>query len=277
MALSVQSLSAKSRNSLVDNTVVLARNLSLRVALTVDVFDHFAHRTRSRPMASSPSFLPSAQVTADGQPRFHLPVDAAHPAWAAAAAEEEAGGVSAEVRAFLDAQLGNGDVLVDLSPGFGFVALSATTAPNGMPTVFVCGLTEERMQALQDAAIDVGGWLDELPAASLPELASSVEARLEPEGRVFVHADAARLADVGAWLKPVIDAENVLAICISDAATTEAWPDVVTALDAMGFTACCIVEQDGELMVMPLDEAPTTPVIAMPTVLVGSDPTEDSA
>ena len=57
------------------------------------------------------SRIPSAQVNADGQPRFHLPAPTATDGWADAVAEEADGGVAADIRIFLDAQLGEGDVL----------------------------------------------------------------------------------------------------------------------------------------------------------------------
>ena len=88
---------------------------------------------------ASVSSIPSVQHVLEGVPRFHVPGQADEPGWAEAATAEAEGGVSAEIRAFLDSQLETGDVLLDLSPGFGFVALSATTAPGGMPTVFVAG------------------------------------------------------------------------------------------------------------------------------------------
>lgn len=182
--------------------------------------------------------------------------------------EEEAGGVSAEVRAFLDAQLGGGDVVIDLAPGFGFVALGATTAPGGMPTVFVSGLDEDRLQALQDVAVDVGGWLDELPASEQAQMASIAEARLEPEGRVFVHVNANDVAQLGTWLQPLLETQRVLAICVGDAAHNPAWATAAATLAAMQFTACSVVEQDGELIIVPVADAPDAAVIALPSALV---------
>ncbi len=80
-------------------------------------------------MSVSATSIPSAQRTDDDAPRFHIPAFPDDAEWLGAAAAEEAGGVHAEVRIFLDAQLEAGDVLIDAAPGFGFVALSATTAP----------------------------------------------------------------------------------------------------------------------------------------------------
>ena len=72
---------------------------------------------------SPPTTIPSAQLLADGVPRFQIPACPDDPNWEAAADVEANGGVSAEIRAFLDAQLETGDVLLDLAPGFGFVTL----------------------------------------------------------------------------------------------------------------------------------------------------------
>ena len=222
-------------------------------------------------MAASSASIPSAQIVGNDQPRFHIPAVPADPAWPAAAADEAAGGVAADIRIFLDAQLAGGDVVLDAAPGFGFVALSATTAPGGMPSVFVSGLSADRLQALQDAAIEVGGWLDELPESELAQAASHVEARLEEDGRVFVHVTAARVTDLLIALAPLIAAQRVLAVCIDDAAHSPAWPDAAAALDAAGFAPCHLVEGDGEPVIVPMTGAPTAPVIALPAGVVGSD------
>jgi len=222
-------------------------------------------------MSATSSSIPSAQVIGDDQPRFRIPAVTDDPAWAGAAAEEAAGGVAAEVRVFLDAQLAGGDVVLDAAPGFGFVALSATTAPGGMPSVFVCGLSPERLQPLQDAAIEVGGWLDELPAADLAQAAVHIEGRLEDEGRVFVHVDAARTAGLLPVLAPLLAAERVLAICVSDAAVSPSWPAAAAALEDAGFAPCHLVEKDGEPVVLPLSGAPDSPVIALPAAMFLAD------
>src|SRR6187551_2440620 len=80
--------------------------------------------------------IDSAQLHPDGTPRFRVAVQSHHPDWQRAEFEEASGGVSAELRIFLDAQLEAGDIVVDASPAFGFVALSAATAPSGLPSVF---------------------------------------------------------------------------------------------------------------------------------------------
>lgn len=216
----------------------------------------------------STTFIPSAQRIGNDQPRFQIPAMPSDPTWAAAAAEEAAGGIAADHRIFLDAQLGAGDVLVDLDPGFGVVALSGTSAPGGMPTVLVAGLEAERMQALQDAAVEVGGWLDELPDDRLVDLADEVTSRLEDEGRVFVHVASARVPQLLTSLAPLITEGRVLAVCVSDATTSAAWTQAAAALDAVKFVPCGIAEARGEVIIAMQAGTPRTDVIALPAELV---------
>jgi glycosyltransferase involved in cell wall biosynthesis len=222
---------------------------------------------------SSASAIPSVQQIADGVPRFRVPLSSDDPAFATVSAAESAGGVEAEVRAFLDAQLGTGDVLLDINPGFGFVALNATTAPNGMPTVFVAGLPIDRMQQLQDVAADAGGWLESIDVTDAAALMATIDSRLEPEGRVFVHAVAANAPWICQALHTLIETGRVLAICVSDAFEAERWPDAEAALSSAGFTACMVVEQNDEAVMVPCAGHPTAPVIALPTSLVLTEPT----
>jgi hypothetical protein len=219
------------------------------------------------------TFIPSAQRLADDQPRFQIPAMPDHPEWATAVAAEASGGIAADIRIFLDAQLGVGDVLVDLDPGFGVVALSGTSAPGGMPTVFVAGLDPERLQLLQDAAVEVGGWLDELPDDQLANLAVDVESRLEAEGRVFVHASAAQLPQAIEWLAPLFTDGRVLAVCVSDAVTSPEWSQASAALASLQFVPCGIAEADGDVVVVAQPGAPRTDVIALPAELVSTSAT----
>lgn len=222
--------------------------------------------------ATSPSIsaISSVQCLAEGVPRFHVPVVADDPNWALAATIEAAGGVEAEVRAFLDAQLETGDVVVDLSPGFGFVALSATTAPSGMPAVLVAGLSADRSHQLQDAAADAGGWIDPLSDDELAQLTATIDARLDAGGKVFVHTVSANVPWVCEALRPLIEDGRLLAICISDAFDASEWPMASEALAAVGMTPCEMVEHQGEAVVLPIQGAPTSPVIALPSSLASA-------
>ncbi len=211
--------------------------------------------------------LPSAQTRADETPRFHLPVQAGQTGWENAAAQERDGGVAAEVRVFLDAQLESGDVLLDLDPGFGFVALSGATAPSGVPTVLVAGLSVDRLQLLQDAASDAGGWVDEIDVSSGVDLSAQLDARLDTDGRVFVHVAAADVADTCARLDSLIARGRVLAICISDATDVVVWSVAVRALNAADMVACVMLVHEGDPFMVPLVGAPASPIIALPTAL----------
>lgn len=222
------------------------------------------------PLATS---IPSVQLIADGIPRFQIPACPDDPNWEAAAALEANGGVSAEIRAFLDAQLETGDVLLDLAPGFGFVALSATTAAGGLPTVFVGGLSESRLQTLQDAAVDVGGWLESIDTDAGTDLAELLDTRLDSEGRVFVHVATADVADICTRLQPLIAEGRVLAICLPDAHVADDWTTANRALNAAGMTACALVEQDGEAVMVRVAGTPSSPVIALPSALADDAPT----
>lgn len=222
---------------------------------------------------SLPATIPSAQLIADGVPRFQIPACPNDPNWEAAAALEANGGVSAEIRAFLDAQLETGDVLLDLAPGFGFVALSATTAVGGLPTVFVGGLSESRLQALQDAAVDVGGWLESIDTDVGTDLAELLDTRLDMEGRVFVHVSTTDVPDISRRLQALIAQGRVLAICVPDAHVADDWATANLALNDAGMTACVLVEQDGEPVMIRVAGVPFSPVIALPTELAQDAPT----
>jgi len=214
---------------------------------------------------AAPTTIPSAQLIADGIPRFQIPACPDDPLWGAAAECEANGGVSAEIRAFLDTQLETGDVLLDLAPGFGFVALSATTAVGGMPTVFVGGLSEPRLLALQDAAVEVGGWLESIDADGSIDLVELLDTRLDTEGRVFLHVSTDDVADITSRLQPLIEQKRVLAICIPDAHVADDWARAHRALNDAGMTPCVLVEQDGEPVMVRVTGTPFSPVIALPS------------
>ncbi len=218
---------------------------------------------------SLPATIPSAQVSSGGAPRFQIPAFPDDPEWELAAGIEAAGGVSAEIRAFLDAQMETGDVLLDLAPGFGFVALSATTAPGGLPTVFVGGINEDRLQVLQDAAVDVGGWLESVSLTDGSDLAELLDTRLDLQGRVFVHVAAEDVAELCSRLRPLLAQERVLAICVTNAHASDAWNEAADAMILAGMTPCALVEQEGDVVMMRISGAPTAPVIALPSALAG--------
>jgi glycosyltransferase involved in cell wall biosynthesis len=223
--------------------------------------------------------IPSIQQNDAGLPRFRVPTDGDDPQFADAARIEAEGGVEAECRAFLDAQMESGDVLLDVNPGFGFVALSAATAPNGLPTVLVAGVSHARLQQLQDAAADAGGWIDAVDASDRETLLAALDGRLEPEGRVFVHAVSANVPWVCRTLAPFVENGRLLAVCVSDAFSSERWVDADHALAASAFAPCALVERGGAAELLPITGPPSAPVIAIPASLTGggrSDTTIDT-
>jgi hypothetical protein len=224
-------------------------------------------------MTTSVSSIPSVQTMADGQPRFHLPVHGQSSLDLVTAARdaEANGGVQPEIRAFLDAQLETGDVVVDMAPGFGFVALTACTAPGGRPTVLVAGLEGERLWALQDAAVHAGAWVDEVAITPASDLAGAIGGHLGADGRTFVHLDAAQVAPVCERLRPLLISGQLMALCISDAATSASWPDAVRALEAIAFQSYAIVEVAGDPVMVTVTGLPDAAVIALPRAVVGSE------
>lgn len=211
--------------------------------------------------------IPSAQVTPDGQPRFHVPVPASTAGWDAAVADEEAGGVAADVRIFLDAQLSDGDVLVDQDPGFGFIALGAATAPGGLPSVLVSGVDAARLSQLQAAASDVGAVIDAAPMER-NTLQALVNSRLDDEGRLFVHVASAQVSTILSTFREHVDSGRLVAICVGDAPRATAWPAASRALAGASYVPCAIAERNGQAILIPQSDPPTAAVIALPSELV---------
>ncbi len=215
-----------------------------------------------------PASLQSAQRREDGAPRFHIPARPSHAAWRDAVAREQSSGVVAELRLFLDAQLEAGDALVDVAPGFGFVSLSAVTAPMGLPSVFVLDDATGTLPSLQRAARDAGGWLDAFANADLSNdrLVTLVAERIALEGRVFVHADATSLAPLLHGLSALFVLGRVVAVCLSpslkssDAARVKA----CALLQSIGFGLHEMRDAGGEPSLFATTEwGATTPVIAI--------------
>jgi len=212
--------------------------------------------------------LESAQRRDDGTPRFHIPAQPLHVAWRDAVETEHSAGVLAELRLFLDAQLEAGDALVDVAPGFGFVALSAVTAPIGLPSVFVLNDDTGTLPLLQAAARDVGGWLDEFVHADLSNdrFVTVVADRIAIEGRVFVHANAISLPPVLQSLNALLVLGRVVAICLSPSvdASEAAHAEACALLQSVGFGIHEMRDADGEPSLFATDNWPLgTPVIAI--------------
>ncbi len=213
------------------------------------------------------SSIPSAQVNADGQPRFHLPAPTATDGWAEAVTEEADGGVAADIRIFLDAQLGDGDVLVDLDPGFGFVALGAATAPGGQPTVLVRTADSGRLAQWQAAANEVAAVIEAAPT-DWAALVTLVDTRLDEQGRLFVHVNSAEAVPTLTAFREHAESGRLVALCIGDAHRSPAWATARQGLTKAGYVACGIVEKNGQAVLTPQNDRATAPVIALPSELV---------
>lgn len=204
------------------------------------------------PTPSLISIVESAQRHNDGSPRFCIASAVDSSAWTDAVDTENNEGVSGDVRIFLDAQLEAGDILVDAAPGFGFVALGAVTAPNGMPSVFAYAREPHALEAIVDAARDAGGWVDAFSDTDLQGCAFSetLSERLAVDGRVFLHSDIHMLSRVLDELAPLVVLERLVAICLSvpddDAHDDVAAASVLDALTACGFALHELRELDGE-------------------------------
>jgi|GEM_PF-539970 len=212
--------------------------------------------------------IASVQLATDGTPRFRVEAWPDHPRWEDAAADELAGGVSAELRIFLDAQLEAGDVLVDVAPGFGFVALSAATAPGGVPNVFAMRSSDGVVEGIARSARDVGTWVETFEPADLMSdmLATHVAQRIDTKGRVFVHSDVVHIAPVLHALISLVRQGRVVACCLS--ATNDeddsAGDDALDLLRSMGFRAYEMRESDGEPQLFAVEcITPSRSVIAL--------------
>lgn len=216
------------------------------------------------------SALESAQRTERGTPRFFVPAQPDDPAWTMAAACEAAGGVSAEGRVFLDEQLATGDLVVDLDPGFGFMALGAATAPGGVPTVLIAEPDGDRLMALQDAAANAGAWLEALDDATATGLSDIIEARLEPEARLFVHVTDTQLLELGEALRAPAEDGRLLAVLLSTL-SPERWTAVVEQLESLGLRACALASMESGTVLLPSDGVPDGTLIAVPALLFADD------
>jgi glycosyltransferase involved in cell wall biosynthesis len=162
--------------------------------------------------------LASAQCDASGLPRFVITRPAGITAieWDAISSVERSGGVDAEFRLFLDAQLDAGDTMIDAAPGIGFVALSAATAPCGGVTVVTICDTVDDAGRIGDLGADAGATIVSLIADRdttsqvLAAHSASVSERLQ---RIFVHASAAQIPELLPQLDAVLRDGTVAAIC----------------------------------------------------------------
>lgn len=196
--------------------------------------------------------VPSVQLDATDQPRFHVYIpEQASPAGAIAEAE---GGVEPLIRLFLDAQLDTEDIVVDVSPGDGFVALSAATS-SAAPRV-ICVTSDSTahthlslaaraasvvLECVNDASTDTDHTRRDLPAD------------VQNGGRLFLHSTA---HDVSTWANrfaPMIAEGRVVAWCVGGSTNAESAMAAQAQLRTCGFAPMTLMERDGEFVLLPAD------------------------
>ncbi|GAB1342774.1 glycosyltransferase family 29 protein [Gemmatimonas sp.] len=222
------------------------------------------------PESNDPSQLvPSVQTGLQGAPRFSIAVPDATTRERIAATESH-GGIEAETRIFLDAQLEAGDVVVDLAPGAGFVALSAATAPGGAPTVLAYSADLQARKAWRRAALAAGRQLLAAHHDRRATLALDLARHVRDSGRLFAHVapndvdlllDACRAAGCSAQL---------VAVCVAPTENTVDMALAAARLQASKYVLHHLVDQGGEIVLQhaatQLDEG----VIAIPASLLAS-------
>ncbi|WP_411280678.1 glycosyltransferase [Gemmatimonas sp.] len=227
--------------------------------------------------------VPSVQLNANEHPRFHVFIsESASPL---GAVQEAEGGVEPSIRLFLDAQLESDDVVLDLSPGDGFVALSAATATVA-PSVYCATSDSDARRHLERAAraasvgltlIDSGATITE---SSLQELRRDVQ----QGGRIFVHSTADDVAAWGARLASVVASGRLIAWCVGGQGSDSSRRRALGMLRSFGFLPMMLVDRDGDLELCEADEhADAWIAIHQPTEepmrerLVGDDPVTNHA
>ena len=213
----------------------------------------------------------SVQRHEDGTARFCVPAALDDPAWAPAADQESDHGVQSEIRVFLDEQLEAGDLVLDLAPGFGFVALSAATAPHGAATVLVAEPDASRLALLADAATAAGVELGGLSSTRWDSLSAVIANQLPAQGRLFVHLATHQVAEACRGVAALPQPSPLLALCVSPSDVPTEWAPMAHALVEAGLRACGLVANDEGPMLVPLAEAPLGSFFALPEALFSPD------
>lgn len=197
--------------------------------------------------------VPSVQGDTAGEPRFHVFLPDSHSR--RGAVEEADGGVEPSIRLFLDAQLESGDVLLDLAPGDGFVALSAATTP-GAPHVVCVSSNRDARQHLERAARAASvnlHFLDD--GASLTEASLRVpHGDVPPDGRIFVHSTADDIAAWGERLESIMSSGRLVAWCVGGPAREASPRSAHAILGSFGLRPMTLVDRAGELELHDADE-----------------------
>lgn len=197
--------------------------------------------------------VPSVQFDAYELPRFHVFVPDGAPLHGAV--QEAEGGVEPSIRLFLDAQLESDDVVLDLSPGDGFVALSAATssaAPRVICATADCSAREHLSRAARVASVALN-FIDDGTAITEEGL-RELRGELQQSERLFVHSTADDVAAWGARLASVISSGRVIAWCLGGAAGRASRIQAHAMLRSFGFLPMSLEERDGELVLLDASE-----------------------
>lgn len=196
--------------------------------------------------------ITSAQLRADGSPRFEVTPWGERFAWSVLRAAEESAGVASSIRVFLDAQLESGDLVVDISPAAGFVSLSAATA-DAEPHVISLVSDADHEQAVRDAAEHAGVFIECVvqDAMQREDIIGLVADRLLDGQRVFVHADAEATSH---WLNAfsvLADTGRLIAWCVSGGSSPDGLRLAHASLVAHGFSPQLLAEVGGDAQLFP--------------------------
>ncbi len=212
--------------------------------------------------------IASAQTDVHGQPRFLLPPNCNTKSWRHCAEAELLGGVEAETRIFLDAQLESHDVVIDVCPDAGFVALSAATAPGGVAAVIVYGGDPDARENWQQAAAIAGRALIAVDTHRRALLATDIAVHLHPGGRLFMHAHPRDVAAILDACRTAHVVPQLVAICLTPCDDIAASALAATLLDDAGFTLTQLAEREGEVMMQRATAPYSNGVIAIPSALI---------
>ena len=196
--------------------------------------------------------IPSAQLTPSGAVRFHLVPLLPSNTFEELEARELDGGVDAEFRVFLDAQLENTDRFVDLAPGAGFVLFSAATH-DARPQVSVgvddpmCRAAIQRNALANDVVVDVRRVRDTIDAMTSGRVWKTEDA----DGRLFVHVSATDIRSSAVDAGALVAARGLTAVLVDADAdgSAQQWTELCTMLERV------------ELEPHVLADSPTGPVV----------------
>ncbi len=225
-----------------------------------------------------PQAIASIQVCDDGETaRFKIPTWGDRFDWTALAVLESGAGVEASLRLFLEEQLESGDVVLDLSPGAGFVALSAATSA-AQPHVMALTDDAAHDDALRDASDAADVFIECIVREDLQpaELVGLVRDRLLDGQRLFIHACP---SDANTWLEglsDLADAGVIVAWCVGGEASEAERMLARALLVAHGFVPHVLAELDGEAQLFPADGAEVE-CIALHHSVFGGDEVESVA